>query len=161
MKHLKLDEVRDKMELIIKKGNLLDVKCGWILHGCNSRGVQGSGVALAVKKMYPEAYMHYRAEYEDKGLDLGTNNIYFVSDKLAIVNAITQKDFGSDGKRYVSYDAIQSCFEDLNTRIEKTFILPQEIHIPFLGSGLGGGNWEIIKTIIEQTVTYPTTVWVL
>jgi hypothetical protein len=28
-----------------------------------------------------------------------------------------------------------------------------------IGAARGGGNWEIIREIIEQTVQFPTTLW--
>lgn len=36
-----------------RKGNLLDITSGVIVHGCNMRGVMGSGVALAIRNKYP------------------------------------------------------------------------------------------------------------
>jgi O-acetyl-ADP-ribose deacetylase (regulator of RNase III) len=139
-------------------GNLLDVKAGWISHGCNAHGIMGSGVAAAVKRMYPAAYKHYREEYEDIGLRLGEINVYQVSDNLMIVNAITQENFGSVRKRYVSYDAIQECFERINFRM-KDGLVPKELHIPRLGAARGGGSWNIIEAIIEDTMNYPVTLW--
>lgn len=150
------------MKLITIKDNLLThVKAGWIVHGCNSHGVQGSGFALAVKNMYPYAYEVYRDAYETNGLPLGTNISVPVSDDLVVVNSITQQYFGSDKTiRYVSYDAIQACFENLNDLVDNGEFT-KEVHIPMIGAGLGGGNWEIIREIIEQTVTFPTTLWIL
>jgi hypothetical protein len=62
----------------------------------------------------------------------------------------------------VSYDAIQTCFEEINISIAglgPDAIAPQEIHIPLIGASRGGGNWEIIREIIEQTMNYPVTLW--
>lgn len=61
-----------------KKGNLLDVTKGIIMHGCNCQGVMGSGVALAVKRKYPLAFDRYSqmcADFKDDGIEgklLGT-----------------------------------------------------------------------------------------
>lgn len=37
------------------------------------------------------------------------------------------------------------------------------LHVPMIGAGLGGGDWEVISTIIETTVTNPKEIvcWVL
>lgn len=150
------------MKIITKYGNLIEnVKQGWIVHGCNARGVMGGGFALAVKNKYPDAFQSYRKEFLENGLKLGANNIHIQNNNLAIVNAITQKDFGSDGKRYVSYDAIQSCFNDLNEKISAIESIPQEIHIPLIGCGLANGSWPIVSAIIEDTAKYPVTLWIL
>ena len=148
------------MKIVKKIGNLLDVQTGHIVHGCNAQGVMGSGVALAVKNKYPSAYRDYRSIYEEDGLTLGDAYPYVPIAGLVIWNAITQDGYGLP-TRNCSYDAIQTCFEKIDNAVTSYSVIPQEIHIPMIGAGLGGGNWEIIKTIIEQTVTVPVTLWVL
>lgn len=53
------------MAIIYKKGNVLDTTDRYIVHGCNSRKVMGSGVALAIRQKYPKAYEDYKNELED------------------------------------------------------------------------------------------------
>lgn len=148
------------MKIQTKIGNLLNVKEGHIVHGCNAQGVMGSGVALGVKNTYPSAYEDYIKQYNSKeGLILGVAYPSSVSDNLVIWNAITQNLFGA-GTRQVSYDAIETCFSDINRFLKDgDGIWAQEIHIPYIGAGLGGGSWNIIKSIIEDTVSFPVTVW--
>lgn len=155
-----------------KVGNLLDVREGHIVHGCNAQGVMGSGVALAVKVRYPECYDDYHYHHLEHGLALGENIPWLRPDKKLVVwNAITQHKYGKSDTRYVSYDALERCFSAINGIIKLSLNeslsfyrykdVPQHIHIPMIGAGLGGGNWEVIKTIIEQTVNYPVTLWTL
>jgi len=140
-------------------GNLLHVKSGHIVHGCNAQGVMGSGVARAVRDTYPFAYEQYRKQWETNGLQLGAVYPVQVKPALMIWNAITQDNFGW-GERQVSYDAIQTCFQYVEDFIQGTENdVPKEIHIPMIGAARGGGNWEIIREIIEQTVTFPVTLW--
>jgi O-acetyl-ADP-ribose deacetylase (regulator of RNase III) len=148
------------MKIVTKVGNLLDVTEGHLIQGCNAQGVMGSGVAAAVRNKYPLAYQDYRDIYEDEGLELGTAYPYMPSTKLVIWNAITQEYYGRSG-RNCSYDAIETCFADINAAILSFDEVTKEIHIPLLGAGLGGGNWEIIREIIEQTCTVPVTLWIL
>lgn len=133
-----------------RKGDLLDVTSGIIIHGCNSHGVMGSGVALAVKNRYPGAYESYRdyinASKDDQAL-LGSVIVYEVNDNLSVANMITQKDFGTH-KRQVNYGAIARGFDDLE---EFYANMPGLVfHFPKIGAGLGGGDWEVIAEIIEQ-----------
>lgn len=145
-------------------GNLLHVKAGHIVHGCNAKGVMGSGVALGVRQTFPGAYSSYARQYERLGLTLGVSYSYVENEALVIWNAITQEGFGSP-TRNTSYDAIQTCFEQINWHIKEggidntPFTQPAEIHIPLIGAARGGGNWEIIREIIEQTMDYPVTLW--
>jgi len=145
-------------------GNLLHVRSGHIIHGCNAQGVMGSGVALGVKQTFPGAYKSYIQHYQTHGLVLGVVYPYVENKDLVIWNAITQEGFGGE-IRNTSYDAIQTCFEQVNWHIEEggfdnnEFTQSKEVHIPLIGAARGGGNWEIIREIIEQTMDYPVTLW--
>lgn len=144
-----------------KTGNLLHVTTGHIVHGCNAQGVMGSGVALAVKQTWPHVFEAYRKEYEANGLVLGRAYPIAATPKITVWNAITQNLYGK-GTRMVSYDAVQTCFQAVNDWIElyqSSVMAPAEVHIPFIGAGLGGGSWNIIKSIIEDTMDYPITAW--
>ena len=99
-----------------KIGNLLNVKTGHLVHGCNAQGIMGSGVAVAVKNTYPEAYRNYRDFFDVEGLILGRAYPVEVSLQLVVWNAITQNNFGS-ATRMVSYDAIETCFRQINQNI--------------------------------------------
>lgn len=131
-----------------RKGNLLDVTRGVIIHGCNSHGVMGSGVALAVKNKYPDVYDEYREQCElrvgDRTL-LGDTILFEVSGVLAIANIITQKDYGTY-QRQVNYGAIARGFADLEAYYTPGVVF----HFPKIGAGLGGGDWEVISEIIEH-----------
>lgn len=142
-----------------QRGNLFSVKQGHIVHGCNAQGVMGSGVALGVKNLYPGAYESYRIIHETQGLVLGQAYPWQASTDLLIWNAITQHGFGS-GRRYVSYDAIQTCFEEINRiALDRRDEIAPHIHIPLIGAGRAGGNWDIISAIIENTVDVSVTLW--
>ncbi len=132
------------------KGDILKSGCKLIVHGCNAQGVMGSGLAKQIKEKYPKAYEDYVEmcrEMPEESL-LGSVNFSEQDDGTVIANAITQLNFGKDGRRYVSYDAIDECFEDIALYCEVNDIM--EIAIPRIGAGLGGGNWEIIESIIKQ-----------
>lgn len=144
-----------------KTGNLMHVKAGHIVHGCNAQGVMGSGVALAVKNTYPQAFADYMEVHNAGGLILGESYPTAVKPDLVIWNAITQNLYGNSA-RMVSYDAVQTCFEAVNNWITengKLVMAPAEVHIPLIGAARGGGNWEIIREIIEQTMDFPVTLW--
>ncbi len=145
--------------LTYKTGNLLDATEPFIVHGCHARGVMGSGVALAVKTMYPEAYEEYRRFCADRPSlhdVLGHNVIVPVKlptgEDRFVVNAITQRHFGNNGAKYVSYDAVDECLYRLTLAIRTSGRFGPgdfpDIAMPKIGAGLGGGNWETIEAII-------------
>lgn len=147
--------------MIYKFGNLVDADEDWIMHGCNSHGVMGSGVALAIRQKWPIAFETYRDAYERDGLTLGKNYYCMVEGNgvptKMIINAITQKDFGRDKKQFVDYDAIRSCVKEANHMGEilcGIFNISPKIALPKIGAGLGGGDWAIISKILEEEFTY-------
>jgi O-acetyl-ADP-ribose deacetylase (regulator of RNase III) len=140
-------------------GNILNVENGIIVHGCNNQGVWGAGLALSIKRKYPEAYKLYRDEWERRsGFNLGEVQFYFISYNKIICNAITQENYGRD-KRYVNYDAVRKAFEKIYPLAAIDNI---PIHFPKIGCGLGGGDWNIVKNIIEEEINgHESYVWVL
>lgn len=155
------------MNIETKTGNLLHVKEGHIVHGCNAQGVMGSGVAVGIKDNFPGAYSDYRRIYESDtkgGLVLGEAYPFDVNEKLTIWNAITQNLYGGN-VRQVSYDAIETCFRLINDYMKSpeynthNSATPKIVHIPMIGAARGGGNWNIIKTIIEETMEFPVILW--
>lgn len=147
----------------VNHGDLLSVTKGTIIHGVNSQGVFGSGVALAIKKKYPEAYKEYKEAELFGHLYLGSVSKCWVenNDDLCIFNAVVQKFYGRDGKRYVNYCALAKCFEQA---ISHADCFDGGLHFPKIGAGLGGGDWSIIEQIINDADPYDRVeknLWVL
>ena len=135
-----------------KKGDLLSVNSGIIVHGANAQGVMGSGVAKAIREKYSECYKAYYTEYISYGLVLGdivwwaSNNNSTLCDTLFIANGITQHLYGTD-KRQVNYVAVADVFKQVIRQAKATNL---EVNFPKIGAGLGGGRWEIIEEIIND-----------
>ena len=128
------------------QGDLIHVNQGIIVHGCNSLGVMGAGVAKVIKDKYPECYKTYSDSIKLSGLSLGDVAWYKHNSNLLIANAITQ-EFTGTHQRQVNYEAIAKCFEKVYALAIKE---NREVFFPKIGAGLGGGNWKIISTIIEN-----------
>jgi len=134
------------------KGDLLKATEPVIVHGCNDRGVMGSGVAKVIRAKWPAAYRVYKWTYDEAGLELGDIiSHYAMADDKRIVNAITQEGYGRDGRKYVSYDAVDLCFSQINSLCKRNDY--DSIAIPKIGSDLGGGDWDIIIQIIKSKMT--------
>lgn len=154
-----------------KTGDLLSVTEGFIVHGCNARGIMGSGVALQIRRKYPEAFRGYY-EYVKRienynarlgganGIKLGGKVInHFVDKNLVIVNAITQDSFGRNPDvRYVDYDAVRECFKTINGMVQarrnndEYSKVKKVINFPLIGCGLANGDWEVVKGIIDEEI---------
>lgn len=133
---------------VLEQAELNKDKTFVIVHGCNAQGRMGSGIALEVKERFPKVYDAYHKTHTSCGLVMGEIIPWAVTPNVIIVNAITQKNYGYDGKRYVSYDAIHDAFTELHSYKKDDYIL----NFPLIGAGLAGGNWDVISSIIEATI---------
>jgi O-acetyl-ADP-ribose deacetylase (regulator of RNase III) len=136
-------------------GNILSVRHGIIVQGCNSKGVMNSGIAESIRTRYPGVFTVYRDEFERRGLFLGGVTYYHLpvtldGNRLVVANAITQKNYGRDKSVvYVDYPAISTCFDDV-ARLAKELSLP--VHFPLIGCGLANGAWDEVSTRIETAL---------
>jgi O-acetyl-ADP-ribose deacetylase (regulator of RNase III) len=141
-----------------KIGDLLKTPDKVLVHGCNTQGVMGSGVALAIKQKWPEVFEDYKNQifFGAERKILGSIITSVTTDKRIIVNALTQDQYGKDGKKYVSYDAM----DDAMLEIAKAINVRSPISMPKIGAGLGGGDWGVIEKIIEhRLLKHKVTIW--
>lgn len=138
------------MKIEYRSGDLFKTDINFILHGCNSKGVMGSGVAKEVKARFPKAFQAYQL-WCSRGFRLGQYLPVEDSNKT-IINAVTQQNYGKVAEqlgpnpvRYMSYDAVSEIFASLE------IAYPHEIiAMPRIGAHLGGGDWSVISAIIES-----------
>ena len=144
------------MKIIYKTGNLLDAEEPVIAYGGNAHGAMDAGVAKAVRERYPVMYTMCHNQREDpEGLKPG-DTIWVHCGKHVVVNAVTQQDYGTDGQRYVDYDAVRTAMKAINDNpIWHSDLLarkPHAVAMPLVGAGFGGGQWQEIAAIIESVM---------
>lgn len=117
-----------------------------ILHGCNNFCTMGAGVALYIKRKYPKAYeVDKKTKYGDMS-KLGTISVAECDD-VTVVNAYIQHHFkGADV--LVEYYALRECMK----RVKEQFS-GKKIGLPMIGSGLAGGDWQVIENIIKDELS--------
>lgn len=127
-----------------------------IAHGVNCQGVMGAGIALEVKRRYPEAYsgyVRYLNRYDPiQYTAVGTMHPYPVpGTNLHILNCFTQVDTAKQrGEVAISYQAIFTSFSVAGLYCKENGI--KELAIPQVGAGLGGGNWKVIYQLIANAL---------
>jgi O-acetyl-ADP-ribose deacetylase (regulator of RNase III) len=121
-----------------------------IAHVCNCQGVMGSGVALAIKTRYPEAYNAYKLD-ELKyigGLPLGTMSFAEIRPGKHIYNLHAQDYYGNDGRRYLNYEALYVSLERVCKHMNIAGL--ETLGVPFkMGSDRAGGNWSIVQAMVS------------
>lgn len=125
-----------------------------IAHVCNDLGGWGRGFVLAVSRRWPEPEQAYRIWHRERAKsDFGLGAVQFVQvePEIWVANMIGQHGIkvGSSGP-LVRYEAIQECLAQVGRKAKE---LNASVHMPRIGCGLAGGEWEKIEPLIEQELS--------
>jgi O-acetyl-ADP-ribose deacetylase (regulator of RNase III) len=137
-----------------------------IAHSCNCQNVMGAGIAKQIKDRYPQAFEadaeRWSNEYNDGGnwrCQIGDYSKAVIETQwthlphATIYNLYTQSGY-STKERQVNYEyfwkALKAMQEDLLFN-QHELNIRQVVGLPYgISCGLAGGNWKIIKAIIED-----------
>ncbi len=154
------------MNVEMIEGDLLDFpnEINVIAHSCNTRNIMGAGIAKQIKDRYPQAYeadtKAFNIEYDKDGQYvhwLGKFSKAELDDRKYIYNMYTQATIGTG--REVDYEKFwqalkrveQDLYEMNVSKHEYDGSPPPIIGLPYgISCGLAGGNWGIIKAMIED-----------
>lgn len=128
--------------------DILEIEKGIVCHQVNCKGVMGAGLALQIRRKYPQLYAEYSIRcYSQNGL-LGNVTIYEANENLIIVNMFSQYDYGRENKLYTNYHAFEKCLRQISDLHSCNKDL--NIYFPFkIGCGLARGNWKEISSLIN------------
>lgn len=143
-----------------------------IVHICNDIGGWGKGFVMAISKKWKEPEVAYRAWYSQKRMQatptiqfgkmetiegLNENNIFElgavqfvqVNSHTWIASMIAQHHVYPDpqGNPPIRYEAVTMGLQQVRYFAKQ---LDASIHMPRIGCGLAGGNWNQIEVIIEN-----------
>lgn len=138
------------MEIKQIDGNLLDSKAEYIIHQVNCQGAMNSGVAKAIREKWPIVFFKYKKFVEDHNKDvLGTVLPVMVTENQRVLNLFAQFNYGYDGDRYTSYDAMDTCLRKVANKCKETGA--KSVALPYhMSCDRGGANWNIIMEMIRQ-----------
>lgn len=78
---------------------------------------------------------------------LGEFTLVQVEEETYVANIIGQNGYGRQRVQYVNYEAIRTACKNLRAHC---IAFNASIHGPRLGSGLAGGEWDIIESILIE-----------
>lgn len=139
----------------ITQGNILEASENIICHSVNHRGVMGAGLALQLRKRYPDIMLQYSAICSNISFDHVRGNGTIAWHKIEsdpyekyIASIFGQESYGVD-RQYTDYVSLGN---GLRTVRMFAYIKNYSVAIPSgIGCGLGGGDWDIVEQIIQQT----------
>ena len=130
----------------VVKGDLVELALnnafGAIIHGANCQCTMNSGVAKQIRYRLHPAYLADLKTIKGDWDKLGGYSFAIV-DGIYVINAYTQFYYGYNGQKYVSYDAVDSAFRKIKEDFGHL-----SLAYPKIGSMRGGGDWDILNTII-------------
>jgi O-acetyl-ADP-ribose deacetylase (regulator of RNase III) len=137
----------------LKHGDILNAKVEAIVNTVNCVGVMGKGIALQFKMKYPENYRFYKTVCDQGRMMVGKVLVFEQqppNNPKYIINFPTKRHW--KGK-----STIQDISKGLSSLINEIKQLKiKSIAIPALGSGLGGLDWQQVKSmIVDEFSLFP------
>lgn len=131
-----------------------------IAHVVNNVGAWGAGFVLAISKKWPEVEKYYRQYYKNytlggvQWLDLSAIKKEYFALGITIANMFAQHGTLSKSNAHpLHYAHLRYC---LNSVFSYAQTYNVSVHMPKIGSGLGGGDWDKILEIIRvEAKKYP------
>lgn len=132
------------------RGNLLEAETDALVNTVNTVGVMGKGIALMFKERFPKNMAEYAKACKKKEVVTGKMFITETGELMGpkwVVNFPTKRHWRHPTK----LEWIEEGLEDLKLFIKRNQI--RSIAIPPLGSGNGGLDWAVVKTVIEARLS--------
>lgn len=141
----------------------LEGKFDVITHGCNCMCTMGAGIAPQMAKTFGcdkfdleniiyQGDINKLGQIEHRNFYIKNNKIHFLEKfnqiNLSVVNSYTQMFPGkpSPGCQIpLDYEALTLCLRKINYIFKG-----KHIGLPLIGCGLAGGDWNLVKKIIQN-----------
>lgn len=130
--------------LIQKTGDVFTSELPAVAHGVNTHGVMGSGIAVAVKKNFPQTYQTYRNHCLSGELQPGMVFPSYEEGKW-VLNLASQDKPGANAR----IDWLEESLVKAATFCEAKNL--QGFAAPRIGAGIGGLEWEEVLATFEKT----------
>lgn len=111
----------------------------------------GGGVARQIATKKPDVQVAFRraVEADRSVLRLGNVSLIRHDESLYYAPIIAQHGYGKSVSPRISYEALAEGLKTLGIRAGE---LEASVHMPRIGAGASGGQWEVIREMIEEYV---------
>lgn len=120
-----------------------------LVHQANLYHTFGAGIALAIKKKYPEAYRADCLTTKGDKSKLGSWSVGKPASGPYVLNLYSQVGIGSKD-RQTSYDALDTGLRSIELALRST---DEEVVLGMphcLGCGLANGRWPVVQAIVSD-----------
>ena len=151
----------------IIEGDLFCSDARIIAHQVNCQGKMGSGVALQVKRKYPNVYTEYMkvcstdmlgkiqiVPVDSKWNEYHSGSFLIPKYERFICNMFSQNNYGHDYNhvQYTNVEALEKCMKELWCVVHaKNGNFGDKIAMPYkIGCCRGGADWNTVYGLIEK-----------
>jgi O-acetyl-ADP-ribose deacetylase (regulator of RNase III) len=131
------------MAIIHQTGDLFSAETPALMHGVNTKGLMGAGIAVRFREDFPEMYEEYRRICKAGELLPGDTFIYDAGE-VVVYNAASQDKPGPDARLPWLISSVSVALADAD---ERGF---EFIAMPLIGCGIGGLVWEDVEPELEK-----------
>lgn len=112
----------------------------------------GAGFALAVRKEWPATQRDFTNWATSKRTEFRLGNAHFsqINVDLVLASLVAQHGYGPSQKPRIRYLALDQALEKVAAFAKER---DASIHLPRIGSGHAGGDWGIVREIIDQRLS--------
>ncbi|QOI67532.1 hypothetical protein SEA_BEUFFERT_157 [Streptomyces phage Beuffert] len=127
-----------------------------IAHVTNDEGLWGSGFVLAVDKLSPRPrkfYLETHADYMEQGFifsPLGMVELVVAAPDIYVCNMTAQHRTIRTVEKPICYKSLEACLDKL---ARLAIAEDATVHMPRIGCGLARGDWNVVESIINRTLT--------
>lgn len=125
-----------------------------IAHQANCFCTFGAGIAAVIANLFPEAAAADKQTKHGDKTKMGTFSSAVITrgDRKFIIANVYSQYGASTQSRQTEYDHLVNGLEKVRDAMKvSSGDLPAKIGLPYgLGSDLAGGNWKIVKAIVES-----------
>lgn len=126
----------------------------------NDRAIRwGGGVAKKMAQRYPnaEAMFGEWIKSSPRAARLGKVHYAVTADGTTLASLVAQEGYGAGGTR-IRYQALEQCLAGVASY---AFHHGASVHMPRIGTGAAGAQWEIVEALIRQNFdALPKGVWI-
>ena len=130
-----------------------------IVHICNNIGKWGKGFVLSISKRWKLPETKFKESFYLGQSDLGQVQFVQVEDDIVVANMVAQDGiYPKNGVQPIRYDGLRTCLSAVRAHVKHCSEI-EAVHMPRIGCGLAGGDWNMIETIIiEELVAHGVSV---